>query len=374
MVKKEREVRFFKVRPETEKEQMALAVFHFCNAKKSFTKESLKEVSVPAEFIEPYVDLCVEKNLITTKGDGVDTLMFNAEGKKVMGIGFRGSQCFLTVMGMNENIVAREDHKIEHLTKGKGKDKDIVAIARAIADQTRLKDMDIACCGVAVPEEMINVNPKSVEIMAENMADIFNCTIFATTSATASGYGDRNFCRDTVGKNVLYMYSDVGIGVVLKKESVFEANEYGEIKYGSYLRPWNQFSIVDTTKDLVSRGVGTEIVEMVKGDIEGITMDVVLKAADRKDELAEDLVQRSGLALGVRVAYLVNMFNVEIVIFGGGTEKDEGGFIECVKGSMAKFLPEEVMKNLKIIPGVLGKESSSIGAAALCRREMFMEV
>jgi predicted NBD/HSP70 family sugar kinase len=62
------------------------------------------------------------------------------------------------------------------------------------------------------------------------------------------------------------------------------------------------------------------------------------------------------------------------VVFGGGIEREETFFTESVKESMKKFLSSNIADRLKIIPGVLGKESSSIGAALLCRRELFMEV
>ncbi|MCK4852546.1 MAG: ROK family protein, partial [Candidatus Omnitrophica bacterium] len=292
----------------------------------------------------------------------------------VLGIGFRGGECFLTVMDIGGNIVAKENIRIGLLLRGRGKNKDITGIVRKIADRTGLRNNDFACAGVAVPEEVIAGNPRSMDIFARGIGDIFECEVFLTTSATGAGYGDREFTAASRGKDVLYMYSDVGIGVILKKELIFEADEYDVEQNGAYLRPWNQLSIVRTTKDLVSRGVGTDIVRMIKGDVDAITLDVVLKAAENKDELAEDLIKRSGLALGVRVAYLVNMFRVGFVLFGGGIEKEEVRFIQYVKESLDRFLSGDILSKLEIIPGVLGKESSSVGAALLCRREIFMGV
>jgi glucokinase len=100
----------------------------------------------------------------------------------------------------------------------------------------------------------------------------------------------------------------------------------------------------------------------------------VLTAAENKDELAEDLVKRSALALGVRAAYLVNIFGTDKVILGGGTEKKEGNFIQYVGESSQRFLLNKVVNTVKIVPGTLGDEAFSIGAASLCRRELFMEV
>jgi len=374
MAKKKVETRFFKIRPETDKEQIALDIFHQFKKSKIFTKDAVRgAVKISGDFLDYYVDLCSSKKLLKPVDTG-DRFTFNTDQSRLLGIGFKDSNCYLTVMDLGGNIVDKEIIEIELLLKGGSKNKDISAIVREIADQTKLNKNKYQSCGIAIPEEMIEMNPKSIDILTRGVHDLFGCRVFSTRSATAAGYADRDSREEVKDKNVLYVYSDVGIGVVFKRESIFEAYEYSDEKFGAYLRPWNQFSIVNTTKSLVSRGVGTEIVQMVKGNIENITMDVVLTAAENKDELAEDLVKRSGLALGVRVAYLINMFNVEYVLFGGGTEKDEGGFIECVHDSMAKFLSKDIMDNLKIVTGMMGKLSSSAGAASLCRRELFMEV
>ncbi|MBU1656674.1 MAG: hypothetical protein KKB12_00745, partial [Candidatus Omnitrophica bacterium] len=223
MIKKDREARLFKFRPETEKEQMVLDMFHLFNGKKVFSKTNLAGINVPSEFIEQYLDLCEQKKLLMPYGDAAnDMLTFNAEERKILGIGFRDARCFLTVMDMGKNIVARESIEVDQLMKGKAKNKDISNIIRDIGRKTRLKDNIFACCGVAVPEELIRSNSKSIELISGGTKEIFDCAVFATTSATAAGYGDRDFCEGASGKSVLYMYSDVGIGVILKKESIFE--------------------------------------------------------------------------------------------------------------------------------------------------------
>jgi len=173
---------------------------------------------------------------------------------------------------------------------------------------------------------------------------------------------------------MLYLFSEVGSGVVVKGGAIFEADNTSAGNNENYLCPWDQFNLVATAKNLVNKGLGTDIVNKVNGDADAITLGVVLEAAGDGDELAEDLVKRSGLALGVRMAYLVNMFNPELVILGGGTEIKQGSFAEYVGESSARFLLDEVSEKIKIIPGVLGAEASSVGAASIARRELFMEV
>ncbi|MBF0494256.1 MAG: ROK family protein [Candidatus Omnitrophica bacterium] len=369
-------VKYFKIRPRTDQEQLSAALFNYFRRKKIFESDVIDpELNVQKEAFNRYIDGCVEKGLLKAEtSEKKRGIGFNTSGKRVMGIGFRGDKCFLTLMDLGGNIIGKENVRIELLLAGDIRNKDIQGIVKAIETRTTLRDSDLACVGIAMPEEMVKVNPKSMTIFSRGLTQLMNTRVFVTRSATAAGYGDREFCPDFLGTNLLYMYSDVGMGVVLKGEMIFEADEYTEERYSAYLRPWNQYSIVNTTRELVSRGVGTQIVEMVKGDIDAITLEVVLCAAEKKDELAEDLVRRSGLALGIRVAYLVNMFGVKLVIFGGGIEKDEGVFVDSVKKSMSRFLTKEIAKELRMVPGVLGEVASSIGAAALCRRELFMEV
>ncbi|HNX90518.1 MAG TPA: ROK family protein [Candidatus Omnitrophota bacterium] len=377
MVKPKNDLKFLKIRSDNDKTQMILDIFFKIKESSEFTVKGVSEsTGIDNAFVAGYFNACVNKKLLQTAGNSIygENLKFSAQTKKVMGIGFREDNCFITVIDIAGNIVSKENIKIEVLLSGKGKRKDISMIVKEISAKTMLNSGDLLAVAVAMPEEMIDINPKSSEILVNGIKDVFKCPVYATKSATASGYGNREFSIETKGKDVLYMHSDIGIGVVFKKEMIFEADEYSEEKNGAYLRPWNQFSIVNATKELILRGVGTEVVEMVKGDVERITLNTVLEAAEKKDELAEDLVKRSGLALGVRVAYLINMFNAKFVLFGGGTEKAEGRFIPHVMDSMNRFISKDVLNELRIVPGVLGESASSIGAALLCRREIFMEV
>jgi predicted NBD/HSP70 family sugar kinase len=220
---------------------------------------------------------------------------------------------------------------------------------------------------------MMLINPKSTDILSKGIKSIWKSDVFVAREAAAAGYGERDIGKKIFVEDVIYMHSDIGTGAIIKKEMISEASGQSREESGTYLKPWNQFSVVRSSKELIEKGIGTDIVQMVGGDLDKVSLEIILKAAEKKDELAEDLVKRSALALGVRVAYLVNMFNAENVILGGGTERKEGNFIKSVQESAKRFILKGVVDKVKIIPGVLGKKASSIGAACLCRRELFME-
>ena len=365
--------KFFKIYPENESFQSDLNIFNTLKEKATLSLREIEEKSgVASEIIKKYVTSCAGKGIVKTSKEADDELIeFNASGKKVLGIGFTGGTCILTVMDLSGNIVVKEDIEIKPFSELKGTNKEIKEMIDVIARGTTLRTTELYFAGVAIPEGMKSEN---IDVLAEGITRLFGCNVFMAKEATAAGYGEKDFSKQTVGKDILYMYSDIGIGTIVKGEMIFEAEGASDTENKEYLRPWNQFSIARTAKSLIDKGLGTDIVEAVGGDINRITLEIVLDAAANQDKLAEELVKRSALALGVRISYLANMFNTELIVLGGGTEKKEGRFIEFVKESANKFLLKDLADKVDIIPGEMGKDVSSIGAASLCRRELFMEV
>ncbi|MEA3489746.1 MAG: ROK family protein [Candidatus Omnitrophota bacterium] len=376
MERHKKKIGFFSFNPENEEAQFGLDIFNILKSERApLINEITRKTGISDEVVAKYFDSWVKKDMLKISGTEKGGLVkFNEENKTVLGIGFSNDECILAAMDLGGNIKTKEKISIDPLMKLKGRNREIKVILEVIGEQTGLRQEEFCCAGIAVPERVAEIIPKSRDLLAEGVSRIFGSDVLVTKEATAAGYSERDYGEDIRGRDVLYMHSDVGSGAVIKGEMIFEPDTGPGSDEKAYLRPWNQFSIVRVAKDLVNKGVGTDIVNMVNGDIESITLEVVMDAAGNHDELAEDLVKRSGLALGVRTAYLVNMFNPEVVILGGGTEKKEGDFARFVKESAEKFFLDDITGKMDIIPGALGKEASSVGAALLCRRELFMEV
>ena len=376
MPKTKSSVKFFKTCPGTKGEQIRQNIFEVLKNEKGF---SIKNISTKAGASKgaaaSLINKWVKKDMLKisgTKGEGL--IGFNSGHCEILGIGFSGNEAILVAMNLAGKVVSKEHIAVEIPHKKKIKNKEIVQIVSEIKQRTKLAGNKFCRIGIALPDEMSSANPKAAEIITKSIRGIWRTDVYIAREATAAGYGERNLGKkDLSSDEILYMHSDIGTGAVVKKEAVFEVDEPSRKKDNAYLKPWDQFNIVDASRRLIEKGVGTDIVGMVGGDVGKITLAAVLKAANNKDELAEDLVKRSALAMGVRVAYLVNMFGVKNVVLGGGTERKEGSFLSYVQESANKFVLSKVVKKLKIVPGVLGEEAPSIGAAYLCRLGLFME-
>jgi glucokinase len=132
--------------------------------------------------------------------------------------------------------------------------------------------------------------------------------------------------------------------------------------------------IVARTKKAIEEGVGTKIVELISGNLDELTLEKVIAAAETGDKLAIELIETSGVNLGTRIAYLINLFNPEVVVIGGGVEKSGELLLGPIRWAVRKFAFEEPANKVRIIPSALGEDAVALGAASLVLREIFTQV
>lgn len=217
----------------------------------------------------------------------------------------------------------------------------------------------------------------------------FGITTYMGNDATCAAYGEKRLNVESDVENMLYIYSDVGCGIIIKGEIYSGAGgSAGEIQLSIgpqdkekvplpsdelyYLRPLGlDLGIVEEAKKVIRKGVGTKILELTKGNPEQVTLDIVIQAAESEDKVALDVIEMAGIGLGTRVAYLINLFNPEVVVVGGGIEKAGELVLGPVKKAVRKLAFEEPASKVRIIPSKLGEEAVSFGAVALVLREIF---
>ena len=107
------------------------------------------------------------------------------------------------------------------------------------------------------------------------------------------------------------------------------------------------------------------------GDPEKIDFDMVIQAAEKGDAVAKKIVDDAGEYLGAKIAFLVNLFNPEVIVVGRGIEKAGDFFFTTLRKSVRRWAYEESVKIVKVLPASLGEESIAVGAGALVTQEIF---
>jgi glucokinase len=70
--------------------------------------------------------------------------------------------------------------------------------------------------------------------------------------------------------------------------------------------------------------------------------------------------------LAIGIANLVNIFNPELIVLGGGVSKMRELLLDPIRAEFKKYALTLPAKNVKIVRAKLGSESGVLGAVALC--------
>lgn len=123
--------------------------------------------------------------------------------------------------------------------------------------------------------------------------------------------------------------------------------------------------IVAKVKRYLKTNHSSIIPELVSHDLKKITPKVISEAYRKGDRLAARIWKEAGADVGVMLADLVNIFNPEAIIVGGGVAQAGEPLFNAIKEEIIKRAFPLLSKNIKILPASLGPESGIKAAAAL---------
>lgn len=110
---------------------------------------------------------------------------------------------------------------------------------------------------------------------------------------------------------------------------------------------------------------GACLLESAGGKIASITTETVVKAFRQHDPLAIMIVDRVKNALVAGCTSLVNAFNPQRLILGGGVIDGLPELIPLIDAGIRTFALKSCTRSLEVVPALLGKQVGVIGAAAM---------
>ncbi len=114
----------------------------------------------------------------------------------------------------------------------------------------------------------------------------------------------------------------------------------------------------------IGRGEKSSLVEIVGGETDKITAEMVGKAAREGDPLALGVLSQASYYLGIGMINLVNIFNPEMIVLGGGMAELGDLFIAPGRKMVAERAFPISSRSVRIVTAQLGNEAGVYGAAA----------
>ena len=120
----------------------------------------------------------------------------------------------------------------------------------------------------------------------------------------------------------------------------------------------------------VKDGQKTELTAMLGDDLKDLRSGDLRKAIKRGDKFVEKVVEQAAEYTGIAVANLINLFNPEIVVLGGGViDALESEMMAIITETAHDYALNKSASNVEILPSKLGDEAGITGGAVLARKE-----
>jgi len=392
-----------------DRERKNLAILELIRKKGPISKAEIsRTLGINIVTITNYTDYYIDKRIILEVGLDVSSggrrpelLELNARGAYIVGVDLGPESISAVVADLKVNVVARV-----HVPRPAGSMEDLIGdVAGIIADVIKksgiesgnIKNIGIGISGIVdYPSGTIrDTDPTrgrtkvSFQKFANEIMRKFNIPAYIGNDASCAAFGERVLNAIADVDNLLYLYSDVGCGMVVHGDvyigssgcagetqvsfNTHQADDKNFLKEYTYMRPWGvDLGAVHEAKKAIEKGISTEMLGMAKRNPENITKDIIIDAAKKNDKLAREVLEIAGKNFGVRIAYMINLFNPAVVVIGGGMEKAGDMLFGPIKEMVKRFAFEEPASIVKIMPSMLGHDAVVMGAAALAAREVFI--
>jgi predicted NBD/HSP70 family sugar kinase len=150
--------------------------------------------------------------------------------------------------------------------------------------------------------------------------------------------------------------------ITIDKDSDIQCNC---MKYGCLEALASGKAIALTAQSRLARGQESLLNDMCNGDINCVTTKMVADAAKEGDELALNVFSRAMEYIGIGIANLVNLFNPELIVIGGGVSMAGDIFFDNIKQAVSKHVMQSTPRELPILPVAFGENAALMGAFSL---------
>jgi glucokinase len=121
----------------------------------------------------------------------------------------------------------------------------------------------------------------------------------------------------------------------------------------------------------IRQGRTTILRDLVGGDLNQVTPEVIVRAAEAGDPTAAEILDESGAFLGLGVANLITLFSPNAVIIGGGVADAGEWILRPIRRVVAQRCRVTPIDRITIATAALAGEAGVIGAAVWAGRSAF---
>ncbi|PIP20838.1 MAG: hypothetical protein COX40_02655 [Candidatus Omnitrophica bacterium CG23_combo_of_CG06-09_8_20_14_all_40_11] len=397
----------------TEKEKRHIEILEILRRRGPLSRPDIaKEMGINVVTVSTYIDDFIKYNLVHEKeldisdgGRRPVLLDLNPQGGYIIGAGLNLMNMVGVLADLKGNIVlktqfdrpgasAREIVECllgiirEIIRRSKDYTKDIRGIGVGIAGIIDKKNGSVRW-----PERIsynytnyVSVNLPLRELIEKELG----LPAIIENDATAACFGEQWLRLEPSLKNIIYMFSGVGSGIMINGEIYtgsygcagelsiynYKQEEQFSCSLGNpcFLKRWDtDLGIVEDAKSMLAKDnkLADKFFKLTSSNIDNVDLKSVFIANRTGDTIASLALDKAAARLGIKIASLVNLLNPQVVVIGGGLEEAGEGFLNKVSLTVKDWAFREAAEDLKIVYSQLRENAVALGAASLVIEKVF---
>lgn len=190
--------------------------------------------------------------------------------------------------------------------------------------------------------------------------------------ANAAAYGEYHLGAGQGSRNIFYLTLGTGVGGALILDGTIWrgasgfAGEFGYIPINSEgVRIEEVASSTNIIRRARSRIHQDSTSSLVDLDENQLTISDIVAAAEAEDDFAKLMLERTGNYVGIGVAIIINVLNVEKIVIGGEIMGGKHTILDAIVSRAREFSFGPSFESTQIVAGKLGSNAAAVGAALL---------
>jgi glucokinase len=288
------------------------------------------------------------------------------DGKRVIGVDLGGTKILAGVVFADGRIERRR----EHATPVTSQDDLLAGLDAAVEE---LLDEEVVALGFGIPspidqrsgraQQAVNIPLDATVDFRGRMAERFGLPVGIENDANAAAYAEFHFgaAREASTMVMLTLGSGCGGGVVIDGELYRGWAEFGHVVI--------EFDGIPCQGTCTGRGhlepyvtgfAATKLAQEVFGP--AVDAHRLVRLANEGEQRAIEILDGIGRHLGAGIGSLVNIFNPELVVIGGGFAAAGDFILDPAREIVAREGLAGAGKRVRIVRAELGTAAGLIGA------------
>jgi len=316
----------------------------------------------------------------------------------VLGIDLGGTKILTAVTNKQGEMLSR-DHSVTPAKEGQeAVVKSILESVGRALDQAHIAASDLTAIGVGAPglsnpeTGVLFTSPNLPGWKDVPLRDIIGKKLgskaFLINDANAAAIGELHFGAGRGTSNFIYITVSTGIGggiIVDGKIYTGSTGTAGELGHmvidddgpkcncgntGCWETLASGTALAREAKDRIREGMATSILQYADDNIEKINAEAIHEAAQAGDKLANELIAQTAYYLGVGLANLINIFNPEVIVIGGGLSNIGDMLLKPAFEEAGRRAFKPAYQAARFARAELGRNSGVLGAAAFALNKL----